>query len=219
MCSIGQNRVIFLGAGGHASVLMDCLLDIGDKILGIVDPKYSIGDCVLGNTILGADEAILQFSPEDVVLVNGIGMVESNNARQEATVRLQRLGYVFLTITHPKANVSSRVQLGEGVQIMAGAVVQAGTKIGNGSIVNTGALVDHDCVIGSGSHICPGVTLAGSVTVGDEVMVGSGSTVLPGITIGSRSVVGAGSVVCSDVESGISVIQRRELSTCNLSRD
>ena len=208
MVTADKKPVIWLGAGGHASVLIDALSNSDITILGVADPRYLVGEIVYGTSVLGADEAVLQYSPADVVLVNGIGMVDHNNVRREVTKKMQSYGYTFLTIVHPKAIVSDSVELGEGVQIMAGAVVQPGTKIGSDSIINTGALVDHDCVIGSGCHICPGVTLAGSVNVGNEVMVGSGSTVLPGIKIGSHSVVGAGSTLQRNVEPGITMIQR-----------
>jgi len=197
MVTADKKPVIWLGAGGHASVLIDALSNSDITILGVADPRYLVGEIVYGTSVLGADEAVLQYSPADVVLVNGIGMVDHNNVRREVTKKMQSYGYTFLTIVHPKAIVSDSVELGEGVQIMAGAVVQPGTKIGSDSIINTGALVDHDCVIG-----------AGSVNVGNEVMVGSGSTVLPGIKIGSHSVVGAGSTLQRNVEPGITMIQR-----------
>jgi UDP-perosamine 4-acetyltransferase len=211
LISITQKKpLILLGAGGHAKVLIDCLSNRSDSILGIVDPKWSAGEKVLGFNVLGTDEVIFQHSPADIFLVNGIGMVEYTTARRDVAERMRRSEYRFLTVIHPAATVANDVQLGEGAQIMAGAVLQPGTNIGRDSIVNTGAVIDHDCVIGAGCHICPGVTLAGGVNVGDQAMVGCGSTVVPGISIGKCAVIGAGSIVHQDMQSNSTLIQHRK---------
>jgi len=213
-----EKPVVLVGAGGHASVLVDCLLESGTTILGVVDSRYSKGDNVLGCNVLGTDEVLMQYSPDEVCLVNGIGMVEFNTVRRDVANKMHRLGYSFVTIVHSRAIVSSSVELEQGVQIMAGAILQPGTSIGVGSIINTGASLDHDCEIGASSHICPGVTLAGNVTVGSEVTVGTGSTVLPGISIGNHSVIAAGSIVYSDVEEGVTLIQKRKTTVESLER-
>ena len=81
------------------------------------------------------------------------------------------------------AIVSRAAVLGAGgVQLIAGAVVNAATSIGEGVIVNTNASVDHDCTIGDYVHIAPDVVLGGGVTVG------------------------AGAVVTNDVEAGSTVV-------------
>jgi len=207
-----QKPLILVGAGSHARVLIECLSTYSNNILGVVDPKLLAGERALGITVLGTDEIVLQYSPEEILLVNGIGMVEYSDTRRDVSDRMRHAGFRFLVVVHSGAIVTSDVDLKEGAQIMAGAILQPRTTIGRDSIVNTGALVDHDCVIGSGCHICPGVTLAGGVIIGDEVMVGSGSTVLPGRAIGNRTVIGAGSVIDRDVESDIRFIQPRQES-------
>ena len=210
MTLINEKPVVLIGAGGHARVLIDCLLLCGRTILGVVDPNLAQGDRIHGTIVLGADDVVFEYSPEKVVLVNGIGMVEYSCTRKIVGESMRHRGYKFCSVIHPRSIIADHVQLEEGVQIMAGAVVQSGTTIGRDSIINTGVVVDHDCVIGSGSHICPGVTLAGSVTVGNEVMLGCGSTVLPGMGIGSCSVIGAGSLINTNVESNVTFIQQRK---------
>jgi sugar O-acyltransferase (sialic acid O-acetyltransferase NeuD family) len=115
-------------------------------------------------------------------------------------------GFTFATIVHPSAVVASDVALGEGAQIMAGAIIQPGSRIGMNTIVNTKASVDHDCLIGDHVHLSPGVTLSGDVRIYNGVHIGTGATVIQGITIGANSLVGAGSVVIADVPSEIRVL-------------
>jgi len=74
---------------------------------------------------------------------------------------LKRQNYRFATFNHPSALVTDDVQLGKGVQIMAGAIVQTGCAIGDNVILDIGAILDHDCIIGVHSHIAAGVVLYG----------------------------------------------------------
>ena len=105
--------------------------------------------------------------------------------------------------------VLSKVELGEGVQVMAGVVIQARTSVGRDTIINTSATVDHDCVSEEDCHICPGVILSGGVTVGKKTMIGAGSTVVPGTSVGKNSIIAAGSIVYKDVPDNARFVQSR----------
>jgi UDP-perosamine 4-acetyltransferase len=100
--------------------------------------------------------------------------------------------------TNPTIEIGP-VDLEEGAQILAGAVVQASARIGQDAIVNSGALVDHDCQIGTGAHLAPGSTLSGGVIVGKFTHVGCGATIIQGIRVGEGCLVAAGAVVVRDV--------------------
>ena len=205
--------VIVLGAGGHATVLIDCLQRLGAIILGLTDIQKVKGECVLGVEVLGNDGEIASYNPEDIYLVNGIGMNENLSPRRELALRMRQTGYTFGTIVDPTAMVLSEVELGEGVQVMAGVVIQSRTSVGQDTIINTSAMVDHDCVIEEDCHVCPGVILSGGVTVGGKTMIGAGSTVVPGKSVGKNSIIAAASVVHSDVPDNVRLIQRRNEST------
>ena len=199
--------VLILGAGGHARVLIDALLASSALIAGIVDPDPMLaGATVLGVPVLGGDEIVCNYSPDEILLVNGLGSIRLPQRRQEVFERFSATGYSFAPVVHPSAVIAADVELAEGVQIMAGAVVQTGCHIGANAIVNTRASVDHDCVIGDHSHIAPGVTLSGGVTVGRSSHIGTGTTIIQGIGIGDSSLVGAGSLVLKDVPSGVTVV-------------
>ena len=201
--------VIILGAGGHARVLIECLRTRESVILGITDSKRKEGESFCGVDVLGGDEIILEHPIETIYLVNGIGQTQKSTKRLEVSQRMRSFGFRFTTIIHPAATVAADVQMAEGVQIMAGAIIQPGTSIGEDSIINTGTLIDHDCTIGTSCHICPGVTLSGGVRVGDRSMICSGSTVIPNRSIGENAVIAAGSIVFVDIPEGKIFIQRR----------
>lgn len=196
--------VIVLGAGGHAKVLINALQLCSVEILGITDPAPTlVGQDVLGVPIIGTDDELKNHSAEKVQLVNGLGSVGLPKARYRLFDECKKQGFAFATVVHPTAIVAADVEIGEGSQIMAGAVLQPGVSIGDNAVINTRASLDHDCTIGSHTHIAPGVTLSGNVHVGNEAHVGAGASVVQGVKIGNDSLVGAGSVVLKDIPAGV----------------
>ena len=209
--------VIVLGAGGHGRVLIDTLRCIGARILGCTSNE-SVRPNGLPDDIefLGDDGAVFGRSLGSVYLVNGLGSVAGTRPRNALYERFKAEGYRFAQTVHPSAVVASDVALGEGVQIMAGAVIQPGARIGDNSLINTGATVDHDCEIGAHAHIAPGATLSGGVRVGDGAHIGTGATVIQGITIGHGSLVAAGATVIEPVPDHVTVagLPARVIADC-----
>ncbi|QPJ64079.1 MAG: acetyltransferase [Candidatus Nitrohelix vancouverensis] len=189
--------VIILGAGGHARVLADALKVMGLSIKGVTDAVPVKG--LPGVPLLGDDSILDSISPDDIVLVNGLGSIARPALRRRLFEKFKARGFTFQDVVHPSAMIAEDVRLGEGVQVMAGAVIQTGSVISDNAIINTGALVDHDCEIGAHTHLAPGVTLSGRVTIGEESHVGVAASVIQSIRIGSRALIGAGSVVVRNV--------------------
>lgn len=195
--------LIILCAGGHSKVLINALLERNAEIIGIVDRNREMhGEKLLGVSVMGDDSLVLAHSPASVLLVNGLGSGGSLGPRRALFEKFKAHGYSFANVIHPASVCARDAILGEGVQLMAGAIVQPGAVIGDDTIVNTAAGIDHDCKIGAHTHIAPGAVLCGAVTVGNEVLLGSGSTVIQGTTIGNSVTVAAGSVVIRDVKDG-----------------
>lgn len=199
--------VIVIGGGGHARVLIDALLASSVTVAGIADPDPSlVSTKILGVPVLGGDEIISSFPAGEIRLVNGIGSVGVLERRKLLFEKFKNMGYIFSSVIHPTAVIANTVELGEGVQVMAGAVIQTGSRIGMNSIINTRSSVDHDCIIGDHSHIAPGVTLSGEVTIGKGSHIGTGATLIQGVCIGEMALVGAGSLVLKKVLSGSTVM-------------
>jgi UDP-perosamine 4-acetyltransferase len=192
--------VIILAGGGHARVLIEALRRNSVRILGLTDPDPALQGRHLDEIpILGGDDSVRQYAPDQISPVNGMGSVGVPSARARLFELFVADGYRFVPVVHPAATVASAVVLGEGAQIMAGAIIQPGCRIGANAIINTGAIVDHDCSIGDHVHIAPGVTLSGGVSVGSGSHIGTAASVIQGIRIGSDCLVGAGALVVRDV--------------------
>ncbi len=194
--------LILLGTGGHAKVVAEALRLSGREILGVTDPNSSPGSNFFGVRVLGGDEAIYDYSPEEVELVNGVGALPGKVQRWEIGEQMRRRGYRFASVIHPSAVIAKDVELSEGTQVMAGAVIQPSVKIGVDTIVNTGVCIDHDCKIGANCHLAPGVVLSGGVNVGDYVHLGTAASVIQYMSIGCRAIVAAGSVVYKCIPEG-----------------
>jgi len=202
--------VIVLGAGGHAKVLIEALRQSGREIVGLTDPAKTGTHEYFGVKILGDDDVVFNYSPDEVVLVNGIGSMPGNSLRRELNNRMEDKGFQFTQVIYPSAVLASDVEIDNGVQIMAGVVIQPGVSIGRSCIINTGVVVDHDCIIHDDSHLAPGVTLSGNVVVGKRTHIGTGASVIQGISIGQDCVIAAGSIIHKDIPANTKFIQLRE---------
>lgn len=196
-----MQRVILLGAGGHAKVVHELLLANKIPVIGVICPQLALTKVALwrGLKVLGGDEALSEFLPTDVRLVNGVGMMPFKHAHFELYSKAHSAGFIFENLIHPSAHVSPSAQIGQGVQIMAGAVIQADTILADNIIINTRAVVEHDCNIMSHSHIATGAVLCGQVQLAQRVFVGAGATIIQGVYVGYRAVIGAGTVVVKEV--------------------
>lgn len=191
--------VIIIGAGDHAKVLLDILLEQNVTVIGLTDKSISKGTCIYGVPVIGDDSEILKYKTDEIELVNGIGSVGNTSIRQKVFSSLKEKGYFFRSVIHKASIVSKRAKLGEGVQLLAGAIVNIEAEIDDNTIINTKASIDHGCVIGKHCHIAPGCSFSGCVRIGDCTHIGTGTSIIQGINIGKNVLIGAGSVVINDV--------------------
>ncbi|MCL6589524.1 MAG: acetyltransferase [Firmicutes bacterium] len=197
-----MRKVVLIGAGGHAKVVIELLKKTaGIEILGLIEKDASrIGKKLLGVPVLGTDEQFgAMFDKESTYALITVGSVGDNSLRKKLYDNLKNLGFNYINAIHPSAFISEYAALGEGNTLMAGSMIGPGAEIGNNVIVNTGSIIEHDCRIGNHVHIAPGVTLSGGVQIGNCAHLGTGATVIQNINIGANCLIGAGTVVISDV--------------------
>jgi sugar O-acyltransferase (sialic acid O-acetyltransferase NeuD family) len=199
-------RLLIVGAGGHGAVVAEAALAAGWTEIAFFDDRWPGLADTRGLPVIGT-VAVLQQQlggpnqqPCDVVVAVG-----DNTCRLELALALAAAGATLATVVHPFSSVSPTAHLGAGSVVLAGAVLNAGTRLGLAGIVNTRASIDHDCHIGDGVHVCPGVTLAGHVTVHDLAWLGVGSCAIQGVTVGRAALVAAGAVVVRDVPAAARV--------------
>jgi len=150
------------------------------------------------NSVLGGSQVSF-YNDEDFDLQQGPWVIAIGNNKSRKRIAKEVLGEIeYVTVISDSAIISN-YDIGEGSQILQGAVVQIDTKIGKHCIINTAASVDHDCILADFSFIGPNATLCGGVEIGECTFIGAGVVILPGIKIGKNCMIGAGSVVTKDI--------------------
>lgn len=190
--------IVLLGAGGHASVLLEILISQNREIIAVVAPDihrkvFSRYQC------FNEDDSIYEFDKDQVLLVNGIGFLSNGSTRKKLYEKFSEKNYSFETVVANQAVVSPTATINQGAQIMHGAIVQTGAFIGSNTIINTKASVDHDCIIGKHNHIAPSATLCGAVHTGNSVFIGAGTTLIQEVVVGDDAFVGAGAMVAKSL--------------------
>lgn len=184
-------KVMLIGGGGHAKVVMDIVEACGDVVAGILDDALAVGTEVLGIPVVGTTADADRFG--DCLFVVAVG---NNAVRRRLAGQLDVSWY---TAIHPAAVVSRRAEIGAGSVVMPQAVVNAAARVGCHCIINTAAVVEHDNCVGDYSHVSCGAVLTGTVCVGEETLIGAGAVVRNNVSICGGAVVAAGAVVTADV--------------------
>lgn len=203
-----HHPIILFGASGHGKVVADILSSIGTyTIIGFCDDGYStMGKQFYSYPLLGGRAEVLDYvrkNPATRVLVS----IGNNHIRSLLIEWLDENNIQLApAAVHPSAQIGQKVTLGDGLVVMARAVINSSSTIGRGGIINTCASVDHDCTLGDCIHIAPGAHLCGLVTMGNRSMLGAGGVVIPSVVVGNDVMVGAGATVVREVPDGVTVV-------------
>lgn len=199
--TLDKGNVLIFGGGGHANVCIDILKQTKThKIIGVVDDNIPLHTSILDIPIIGnlmAVDRLVTKGLQNIVL--GIGGVLSKGSRKKIFLSLKEKGLYVPNIIHPSASVEPSVELGEGNQIMQGAIIGSNVKIGNNCIINSGSIISHDTIIGDNVHIAPGAIIAGGVTIKEDTIIGMGATIFLGLTIGKNVIIQNGTHIFTDI--------------------
>lgn len=199
--------MIIVGAGGHAQVVANILLQMKDDggtaiPIGYVDDDSTLaGTELLGLPVLGPTADLETISHDAVILAIG-----DNQTRKRLFNTLDTGSHQFIAACHPSAVIGRDVSIGAGVMIAANVVINAGSTIGDDVILNTACTIDHHNRIGDHAHIGPGANLGGDVTVGEGSLIGIGATVMPQRRVGAWCTIGAGALVHEDLPDGVTAV-------------
>lgn len=179
--SVGPHAVV--GGGSevgantriHAGVVVGRGCRLGDGV--VLHPHVVLyDDCVLGDRVT--------VHPGGVIGADGFG-------------------YRTLGGRHEKVPHLGWVELGDDVEVGAGAAIDRGTfgptVVGAGTKVGGLAMVAHNCRVGRDNRLAAQVGIAGSSTTGDGVEMASQSGAVDHVRVGDRAVVGAHTAVLRSV--------------------
>lgn len=201
-----MNRLIIIGASGHGKVIADIAVKCGYKEIVFLDDNPEIRECA-GFPVIGRTAESAQLKGDKIVAI-GNSVIRERFQKMIQTV----------TLIHPRATISRRVQIGTGSVVMAGAVINSDVVIGRGCVINTCASVDHDCQIEDFAHISVGAHVAGTCWIGERTWIGAGATVSNNISIVRDCMIGAGAVVIRDINKSGTYIgipaEEKEMHKC-----
>ena len=198
-----DNRLLVVGAGGHAKVVIDAVRVAGWNPIAALD-RLGRGHACCGVPVVGTEDQAQHLFADG--LRNAVVAIGTNDIRAAIGARLLKIGFGCPAILHPASTISTHATIGTGTVVMAGAVINAAARIGDFVIVNTNATVEHDCVVGNAAHIAPRAVVGGDVQIGDGVLLGIGSVVKPQTIIGRGAIIGAGSVVVSAIPENVEAV-------------
>lgn len=189
-----MNKVVILGASGHAKVIADIILKSRDELIGFLDDNTALPSQIIGYPYLGKITHYEKYADECCFVI-GIG---SNRIRKKIA---ESMNVNWYTAIHPSAQIAIDTVISEGTVVMANAVINTSAVIGKHCIINTGAVIEHDNAIGDYVHISPNVSLCGNVNIGDLTHIGAGATISNNIKVCNNCIVGAGAVVVKNITS------------------
>lgn len=196
-------QIVIIGTGGMAKEIWGLCTDIGqrsklkDMVLGFVTERAGHIDTFMGMPVLAADTEFLMEARRNCVIANG-----APDTRRKIAGMYLGSAHNFPKVIHPAACIFGVPELGRGVTIMPGGVIQPDVRIDDFVHINMGANIGHDVKIGRYSVINHGAGISGNVTIGEACLIGAGAIIIGGNTIGDGAIIGAGAVVTRDVPPG-----------------
>lgn len=194
-------RVMLWGGGSSARIAASMITDLygaSASVTGIYD--HSIRSLKFETNIplytdhQGLRLLLTQSSHYVVCIGNQHGF-----ARWKTAEYLNRWELKPLEVISGSACIDQTCEVGQGSQVMAGAVVHKFSRVGDHCILNTNSTVDHECSLGNGVHVMGSAAIAGRVVVGNYSTIGTNATILPDLVIAENVFIGAGAVVTKDV--------------------
>lgn len=165
-------RLLIYGSKEFAATVAELARHCGHEVSGMVD------DYNIGTGVLGSFDAVTRTHPPSAY---GIAMAIGYSnipARWTAWERIRSAGYRAPALIHPRAYVADTAHVGEGVMVMAGAIVDVRAEIGDLVVLWPGACVNHDTKIGPNTFISPNATLCGFAHVGAHSFIGAGAVIV-----------------------------------------
>lgn len=205
-----MKNLIIWGSSGHAKVLNELFNSTEYNIIVFVDNNPNAKSAIPSIPLVIGIQGLLNWLASNKKLEPLYGIVAIGGERGQDRLKIQNqltdLGLTIINAIHHSSYIATDALIGEGSQILAGAVIASSVIIGCGVIVNTAASIDHECILKDGVHIGPGATLSGCIEVGNHSFIGAGAVVLPRIKIGENAIIGAGAVVTKNVGDNSTVV-------------
>lgn len=199
-------RIIGIGAGGSAKIILNILRDYQNEceVVGLVDDdKRKTGSIFEGIPIIGITESLIELDVMFDAVIICVGATRNTVARKRIYDFLKVNNLKVASAISKNSIISPNVNIGEGCIIMPGVVINAGAVVGENVYINSGTIIEHDCYIGNSCFLATGCILSGCVKIQEGTFMGSGSVAIGKTKIGKNVTIGAGSVIIRDIPDNV----------------
>lgn len=158
-----KKKILIIGAGGHAKVVLDAILKTGDyEVIGFADDHLFSGmEVTEGYSVITNTNSLNDFKD---CFDRFVVAIDDNKSRCTLYQNLIN-EYEPATIIHPDASIATSAEIGAGTVILAQAVINSHVQIGVNCLINSLCLIDHGTIIGEHSHIAQGTIIGSEVHI------------------------------------------------------
>lgn len=199
-----RRTLLIVGAGGLGREVLGYIEDDNPifNVKGFLDSRSHALDATPRDTPIVGDP--LHYEPQaSDIFIAALGAPQH---RQHYTRALRDKQAEFVTLTHPRANVSRRAHIGDGCIIGPGVGISVDTHIDAFTCIQEYTVIGHDAQIGAWCQINSHCTIAGGARIGNGVTIHPNSVVTSRAVIGDGVTVAPGSVVIGKIPAGITVL-------------
>jgi sugar O-acyltransferase (sialic acid O-acetyltransferase NeuD family) len=198
---IQPERILILGGGGGAALVLDILSDtVLQQAIGILDNSPEIiGTDLMGVPVIGNFDLAIKLWHEKKFDALISTVVKDIADRAAIFERFTQIGIPFTNVIASTANVRKKCQLGTGNLVVHGSYIATGVILGNNNFLAAGTYIEHHSIVGNHCTFGPRTSLSGRVKVADRVKFGTHVAVEPFIEIGTESVIASGVVLTCHV--------------------
>lgn len=192
-----MQRLAILGSGDLGQLIAHHAATDGHyQVVGYFDDYRPAGSAVEGVPVLGGTEDVEpqhRAGAYDALMI-GIGY-KHIRVRKAVFERFQAAGVPLGRVIHSSCFVDPSVQLGAGVFVLPGCVLDRNVVLHDNVLLNTACAIAHDSVVRAHTFFSPRVAVAGFTTVGECCNIGINSTLIDNLTITDFVQTGGGTVV------------------------
>jgi len=193
------NKIFIFGIGGHSRVLLSelLLIDNCNSIIFIGPDDNKDSSIKINNidyNVINSLSELESLYDEESCGIVGIGSIEKRISIVDKVNKIFP-SFNWMTLISKNSIISDDVVIKEGTAVIAGSIINTGTKIGKHCIINTKASIDHDNIICDFINIAPTVVTGGDVKIGNNSDIGIGSTITNNINIDHDVIIGGHSFV------------------------
>ncbi len=194
----------------HHSMKVKAMLSNRYQFCGyIIDDDFYSED--MNDDVMAWSDFINTEKPSNCSVLVTLGYSKMNENRKNVIQKVRNAGYSVASFVHETAIICDNVQMGEGVIVLCGCIIEPNVSIGTGTIIDSGATICHDSVLGNYDWIGVSSVVLGNCKIGDNAFIGSNSTIKDGVYIAEKTLVGAGAFINKDTTAESVIVPVRSL--------